>query len=277
MTCLRTVLTLTLVTSALGCLGAPEDVQYSNPAAEEAQASDMGPDQQTEREDEDQWAVGGSDDVFTATVRYCGAEFDCSTACSCINGTCQPDGFGPPPPAGYCAQPPQRACSSISNCRSGCGCGNGFCQYNGFGPYPPADYCAQPPPDAYEYDDVHTNASSYVGSPQTGHNFHDRGEVDWILVYFANSVTATFETYNLSASDTYLEVYSYNYATRQLGARVGFNDNVCGTWWAPSCLASRVVLSVPGNSVYAIKVRNLNEDGRSVYDQNAPSYSFRIY
>jgi hypothetical protein len=296
MTFLRIILTLSLATSALGCLQAPEDGQYSNPAAEEAQASDMARDPWMETADEDPWAeeedvsagqapragsavdtLGGSDDVFTTAVRYCNEEFHCNTACDCINGTCQPDGFGPSPPGEYCAQPPQRACSSYSDCRSACACVNGFCQPDGFGPFPPGDYCVQPPPDAYEYDDYHSYASHYPGSPQTGHNFHERGDVDWILVYFGYAMTATFETYNLSGSNTYLVVYSYNYATGQLGAQVGANDDMCGFWWSPSCWASRVMLSVPANSVYAIQVSNTNDGGRSVYDQNAPSYDFRIY
>jgi hypothetical protein len=34
---------------------------------------------------------------------------------------------------------------------------------------------------------------------------------------------------------------------------------------------------VPANSVYAIRVRNTADGARSVYDQDAPRYDFRIY
>jgi hypothetical protein len=224
MTFLRIVLTFALATSTLGCLDGIEDAQYSDPAVEAAQASDMAREPWTET------ALAGSDGVFATAVRYCDEEFDCNTACACINSTCQPDGFGPPPPPEACSQPPQRACTSSSQCRSACACANGFCQPDGFGPSPPGDYCAQPPPDAYEYDSQYTNASHYPGSPQTGHNFHEPGDVDWILVYFGYAMIATFETYNLSGSNTHLTVYSYNYATGQLGAPVGANDDVCGFW-----------------------------------------------
>jgi hypothetical protein len=283
----RTILTLALVNSVMGCLGAPEDDPYATPAAEPAGAVDVTSAWLMEEEEVGVAepsaipAIGQPDssgDVVTTAVRYCGAEFDCNSACDCINGTCQPDGFGPPPEGDYCAQPPQRACSSSSQCRSACDCVNGTCQPDGFGPPPEGDYCAQPPPDAYEYNDSYNSATAYLGSPQLGHNFHEPGDVDWILVYFGSAMTATFETYSLTnGANTYLAVYSYNYVTGQLGALVGSNDDVCGFWWAPTCWASRVVVGVPANSVYAIQVSDINGSPQSVYDQNAPGYAFRIY
>jgi hypothetical protein len=283
----RTILTLALVTSVMGCMGAPEDDLYAAPA-ESAGAVDLNGGWLAEEAEVGMAtasplpAFGQSDrsgDVFTTAVRYCDANFDCNSACDCVNGTCQPDGFGPPPEGDYCAQPPQRACSSSGDCRSGCNCViKGICRPGGFSPQPPADYCAQPPPDAYEYNDAPNSATSYLGSPQLGHNFHEPGDVDWILVYFGSAMTATFETYNLTnGANTYLAVYSYNYATGQLGAQVGANDDVCGFWWSPSCWASRVVVGVPANSVYAIQVSDINDGPQSVYDQNAPGYAFRIY
>jgi hypothetical protein len=284
----RTILTLALATAVMGCLGAPEDDLYAAPA-ESAGAVDMNEDWPTEEEHVGAATASAlppagqpdsSGDVFTTAVRYCSREFDCNNACDCIisSWTCQPDGFGPPPEGDYCAQPPQRACSSDGNCRSACDCVSGICQPDGFGPPPPADYCAQPPPDAYEYNDSYNSATAYLGSPQLGHNFHEPGDVDWILVYFGSAMTATFETYNLTnGANTYLAVYSYNYATGQLGAQAGANNDICGFWWSPSCWASRVVVSVPANSVYAIQVSDYNGSPQSVYDQNAPGYAFRIY
>ena len=268
MTVLRTIFTLALVTLLMACLDVAEESHYLDPTAQEADAPGAAGEPRTE-------AAG---DVFTEAVRYCSEHFDCNSACACTNGTCQPDGFGPPPEGDYCAQPPKRACSSSSNCRSSCVCAGGFCQEDGFGPFPEGDYCARPLPDAYESNDSYTSPTSYLGSPQTGHNFHDPGDEDWILVYFGSAMTATFETdNNVNGANTYLEVYSYNYATGQLGAPAGANDDKCGFWWSSTCWGSRVVASVPANSVYAIRVSNTTDDGRSVYDQNAPGYSFRIY
>jgi len=221
-------------------------------------------------------------------VRYCGTtsvdpNFDCNTFCECIGGTCQPDGFGPPPEGDACATPPQRACSSNAQCRTlnGCGCIGGFCQPNGFGPPPEGDICAQPPPDAYEgssNDNDVSRATSYLSSPQTGHNFDKLEDVDWIRVSFGSARTATFETYNISNfANTYIKVYVYNPVTKQTGALVGQNDDLCGFWWEPSCWASRVVISVPANSAYAIRVHNTADAGRSIYDPQAPGYAFRIY
>lgn len=259
-----------LLWSSTACVDAVEGTQAGNDVVELAAVTE-------ELDGDARASLAEPLGSATLQVRYCDEEFDCNTACACISGTCQPDGFGPPPPAGYCEQPPQRACSSGSDCRSSCVCNGGTCQPDGFGPLPPPDYCAQPPPDAYEYNDGYTSATHYLGSPQTGHTFHERGDTDWVLVYFGSAMTATFETYNLSGSNTYLQVYVYNYTTGQLGSQVGANDDVCGYWWSPSCWASRVVVSVPANSVYAARITNTSDGGRTVYDQNAPRYNFRIY
>jgi hypothetical protein len=153
------------------------------------------------------------------------------------------------------------------------------------------DTCAQPPPDAfeahdvYENDDIHNRTTNYMGVPQIGHTFHDRGDVDWILVYFGQAMTATFETYDLAGgANTSVEVYAYNfnpyplpYGSSQLGALVGANDDVCGYWYLPQCQASRVVVSVPANSIYAIRINNTSDASRRIYSQEAPSYDFWIH
>ncbi len=224
-------------------------------------------------------------DGATFAPRYCNEAFQCNRACACISGTCQPDGFGPPASPAFCATPPQRACGGASNCRAGCACSGSICQPDGFGPPVSPDTCAQPPPDAYEDNDIHNRASNYMGSPQTGHNFHDRGDNDWILVYFGQAMTATFVTENLAdGANTSVEVYAYDYnpypapyGSSQLGALVGANDDVCGYWYWPQCQASQVVVSVPANSIYAIRITNTNDGARKIYDQQAPSYDFRIY
>jgi hypothetical protein len=213
-------------------------------------------------------------------VRYCGTGFDCNTFCDCINGTCQPDGFGPPPEGDACAVPPQRACSSSAQCRgaSGCACIGGFCQGAGAGPPPEGDLCAQAPPDVYEDNDDHVSlATPYLGSPQA-HNFDDGEDVDWIRVSFGSAKTATFETYNLSNfANTYIRVYVYNPATGSTGALVKENDDLCGFWWEPSCWASRAVVSVPANSTYAVRIHNTHGASQSIYDPHAPGYTFRVY
>lgn len=221
----------------------------------------------------------------TFVPRYCSEAFQCNITCDCISGTCQPDGFGPPSSPAYCAAPPHRACTIGSDCRAGCACAGGFCAPDGFGPAVSPDTCAQPPPDAFEDNDIHNRATNYLGAPQIGHTFHDRGDIDWILVYFGQAMTATFETYNLAGgANTSVEVYAYDfnpyplpYGSSQLGALVGANDDVCWSWYLPQCQASQVVVSVPADSIYAIRINNTNDASRRIYSQEAPSYDFWIH
>jgi hypothetical protein len=237
-------------------------------------ASACGDMEDIEQETEEQVAEAEQ----TLATRYCSSSLDCRSSCECINGQCQPDGFGPPPEGeGYCAVPPQRACTTSAGCRSGCVCNGGYCQES-FGPYVEGDYCARPLPDAYEDDNASQSAAGYLGSPQTGHNFHDLGDEDWVVVYFASAGQAKFETYDLVGwADTHLEVYSYNFGTGSAGQLVASNNDVCGIWYHLPCKASKVTLNVQANSAYFVRVRNLADAAHNVYNETAPGYSLKIY
>ncbi len=209
-----------------------------------------------------------------AATRPCTEQFFCNAACACDGGFCVPDGFGPSAPQEYCNAPPARACQSGSDCRSMCDCWQGVCQPDGFGPSPPWDYCAMPPPDANEPNDTQSEANSYLGAAQT-HTFHDRGDVDWIHVYFGYAGNAIFETSHLSGpADTYMSLYRWDAASASY-VFVADNDNKC-TWWATFCWGSRIRASVPANSTYAVRIVNQGDGAMSVYDQEAPSYSFTV-
>ncbi|WP_375756935.1 hypothetical protein [Corallococcus exercitus] len=206
------------------------------------------------------------------TYRYCGSNNDCDLGCACDANQCVPNGFGPPHPD--CGTPPQRECSTGADCRSGCICSAGVCAPDGFGP--PSEGCHLPPPDAYEDNNTAAQFTAYPGYPLTGFNFHEQGDVDWIAVYFGGAMTAKFEAYNVvNGADTYLEVYAYSNGAP--GALVASNDNICNVWYDPTCLASRVTLSVPANSAYYVRIRNLNDTAYNVYQQSPPRYDFRIY
>lgn len=61
--------------------------------------------------------------------------------------------------------------------------------------------------DAYEPDDVHTNASLYLG-PAQQHTLHATGDVDWIRFYASTSFHYAIETVHLGTNiDTVLELY----------------------------------------------------------------------
>lgn len=206
------------------------------------------------------------------TYRYCAGENDCDSGCACQANQCVPDGFGPTHPD--CGTPPRRECSTGADCRSSCICSAGYCAPDGFSP--PSPYCHLPPPDAYENNNTASQFTAYPGHPLTGFNFHELGDVDWLAVYFGGAMTATFETYNVqSGANTYLEVFTY--VNGGPGALVAANDDVCSVWYNPACLASRVSLSVPANSAYFIRIRNLNDTAHNVYQQSPPTYDFRIY
>lgn len=207
--------------------------------------------------------------------RSCTDGFFCNSACACDGGFCVPDGFGPSPPLGYCALPPQRACQGTGDCRSMCECWEGVCQPDGFGPSPPADYCAMPPPDANEMNDSVSEATAYLGAAQT-HTFHERGDVDWIQVYFGSAGYATFETSHLNgAADTYMSLYRWDPAFSTY-VFVSDNDNKCTWWWSTFCWGSRVSTNVAANSVYAVRLSNQGEGAMSIYDPEAPSYTFTV-
>lgn len=206
------------------------------------------------------------------TYRYCSSNLDCGGNCMCDANQCVPNGFGPANPD--CGAPPVRECTTGADCRSGCICSSGTCQSNGFSP--PNPYCHLPPPDAYEYDNTAASFSSYTGTPQTGHNFHELGDEDWVAVYFGVAGAATFETYNLrGGADTYIEVYTY--AAGAPGTLVASNNDVCTIWYHQPCKASKVTVNVPADSGYYVRVRNLNDSAHNVYNQTAPGYDLRIY
>jgi hypothetical protein len=205
--------------------------------------------------------------------RTCFQNNHCMSACICTGGLCQPDGFGPPPPSGYCDQAPQRACSAHSDCQSTCECSGGFCVPDGFGPSNP--YCFLPPPDAYEEDDAATQWQAYVGVPQL-HNFDAAGDEDWIAVYFGSAINARFQTYGLSwGTNTVIEVYRMT-SQGGVGKMVGSNDDVGGPWWVPDSLASRVDVAVPADSAYLVRV--LDASNPSLYTDSLefPRYTLSI-
>jgi hypothetical protein len=216
-----------------------------------------------------------NDSSYALGSRSCTDGFFCNSGCACEEGFCVPDGFGPSPPADYCAMPPLRACQSAGDCRSMCDCQEGFCQPDGFGPSPPADYCALPPLDENEQNDSLSEATSYLGSSQV-HTFHDRGDVDWMQVYFGYAGYATFETSHLNGSaDTYMSLYRWNPLSSGYDFVVD-NDNKCHWWWSPFCWGSRIGANVSANSVYAVRVTNQADGAMNIYDPEAPSYSFTV-
>ena len=207
------------------------------------------------------------------TYRSCGSWLDCpSSACMCSANQCVPTGVAPPHPD--CGASPRRECGTGADCRSGCSCSAGFCAPDGVSPSSPN--CHLPPPDAYEDNNTAARFTAYPGSPLTGFSFHELGDVDWIAVYFGGAMTAKFETYNLqSGANTYLEVYAYSNGTA--GALVASNDDICSVPNNGACKASRVTLSVPANSAYYVRIRNMNSGAHNVYLQSPPKYDFRIY
>jgi hypothetical protein len=206
-------------------------------------------------------------------ARTCTQNNHCVSACSCTGGRCQPDGFGPPPPAGYCDQAPQRACSAHSDCQSTCQCSGGYCEPDGFGPSNP--HCYLPPPDAYEDDDAASQWSAYVGAPQL-HNFDTPGDEDWIAVYFGSAIQARFQTHGLSwGTNTVVEVYRMT-SQGGVGSLVGSNDDVGGPWWVPDSLASRVDVAVPAGSVYLVRVHDASNPSLYTDAPELPTYTLSI-
>ncbi|WP_224249675.1 hypothetical protein [Hyalangium gracile] len=211
-------------------------------------------------------------EVQQALVRSCTGDLDCNiyANCSCISGTCQ---GGEPE---ICGAPPQRTCTSGANCRSGCYCSGGYCKDPG-GAY--TDYCARPPPDAYEADNTAQTAAAYLGTPQTGHTFHEVGDVDWVVVYVASAAQVTFETYDIGGSDTVMKLYAYNASTGGVGSLLATNDNKCAWGWPydVNCLGSKIVRSVPAQSAFFVRIENKSTGSLNVYSPGPPSYSLRIF
>ncbi|PTL77262.1 hypothetical protein [Vitiosangium sp. GDMCC 1.1324] len=206
------------------------------------------------------------------TYRYCSSGLDCGLGCVCQANQCVNDGFGPPNPD--CGSPPVRSCTTSSDCRSACTCVSGKCQPDGFSP--PYGYCHLPPPDAFESDNTAATASSYLGSPQLNHTFHELGDVDWVAVYFGVAGAAKFEAYNIkNGASVYLDVYTYNNGSA--GSYVAGAGHVCNDPFNAACRVARVTVNVPAGSAYYVRVRNLNDTAHNVYNQSAPGYDLRIY
>lgn len=208
----------------------------------------------------------------TTVGLFCSQSNDCHPYCVCSGGTCVPDGFGPPPDGDVCNQPPERACSSGADCQAGCVCSGGLCQNDGFSPA--SESCHLPPPDSYEYDDTWQSWKAYTGNPQT-HSFHASTDEDWVAVYFPFAGNMRFETYNLSwGTDTKIEVYTYTNAGK--GALVGSHDNIGGAWWQADAKASRVVIPVPANSAYLVRIDDKSPVSWYTDSYEYPRYSLRI-
>lgn len=216
-----------------------------------------------------------------ALIRYCVDALDCNAPAGCecdtASGQCQPNGFGSPE-GDTCSLPPQRACATSANCRSGCDCTGGYCQEDVFGPPREGNYCARPLPDAYEDDNVSQSAQGYLGSPQTGHTFHDLGDEDWVVVYFPTAAQATFETYDLVGdADTVMSLYAYDASTSAPGSLLAESDDQCAVYYNPVCKASKILRSVPAQSAFFVRIRNQSSAGHNVYNSTAPGYSLKIY
>lgn len=201
---------------------------------------------------------------------------DCRSGCRCTNaGVCDNLGIGPFPPAGFCDVPPERTCSSAGDCRDGCSCYSGSCrQTPGVSPMPPDPSCHLPPGDDYEEDDGWQNWSAYTGVPQV-HNFDRTHDKDWVAVYIATAATVVFETTNLSwGTDTKLKVFDFSDHT--IGALLGQNDDRGGAWFDPNSKGSRVVLDVPADSFYLMKIVNKGGPDPFLNDHQWPTYTLKL-
>lgn len=260
-----------------GAIGSEEDeseqleaVNFLDEEADELDSEGIGP--QGESLVEAEFEVKTSDDVTSAEQLTCTQNNDCRVNfCECDQGVCVPDGFSPSPPPGYCDQPPERSCASVSDCRSGCSCLSGVCsQTNSY----PDKGCHLPPPDKYEQDDWSSAYSPYTGTPQV-HNFDKANDVDWVAVYFASAATARFETRNLkNGADTKLRVYEFG--GLQKGNLLAEHDDVSNVWWFPDAKRSKIEFQVPKNSLYIVEVSN--QGNGSVFDNGDqwPEYTLEI-
>ncbi len=187
------------------------------------------------------------------------------------------------------AQALTRACTSDLNCNAGCTCNMGTCGPDMFGPATPQSVCDTPPPnsssppDAFESDNSHKSASSYMGTPQRNHTFHVVGDVDWTLVATPTNQVMTVDAYNLRASTLgnypmiRIEIYKYNYATRTLGALVGSTQSLICNYLTTSCFIFRATANVTAGSVYAVKIIDRRTGPLNDYDVSGPSYDLKMY
>lgn len=211
-------------------------------------------------------------------TRPCTSDLNCAGGCQCTAGYCGPDGFGPPTPQDVCNAPPRRACSSAADCVSGCSCSGGFCQNSGG-----FSNCLASPPDAFESDNSHLTASSYLGTPQLKHTFGKVGDVDWILVATPVNQVMTVDAYNLRASQLgnfpqiRIEIYNYDYATRTLGTLIGSTQSLICNYLSTSCYVYRTTANVTAGSVYAVKVIDRRTGTLNDYDLAGPGYDLKMY
>ncbi|AKF86704.1 hypothetical protein MFUL124B02_31405 [Myxococcus fulvus 124B02] len=221
-------------------------------------------------------AVGPSELVEEqgAELRACSTWLDCRSSCVCSNGVCAPGGIGPPPPAGYCDVAPVRVCNTGAECATGCSCSNNVCTPGGFSPPP---NCLLAPPDAYESDNSHTSASSYVGTPQLGHTFHRAGDADWVLGATNIHQLMTVEVYNLrNTGPLRVDVYAYDYPTRSLGALLTSTTTTVCSDFTPTCWLFRTSVNVaPG--VYAVKVTDTRNTSAGSDWRPTPTYDLKMY
>lgn len=217
-----------------------------------------------------------------ALTRACTSDLNCTTGCACNRGSCGPNGISPATPQRVCDAPPQRTCSSQADCISGCRCVNNVCE-NKIPDFSPLPNCLLSPPDAFESDDTHETASSYLGTPQLGHTFHLVGDVDWILVATPANQVMTVDAYNLRPNTfgsfpmIRIEIYKYNYANRSLGAQIGSTESPICNDLVPSCWVIRAKANVTAGSVYAVKVIDRRTGPLNDYDLSGPSYDLKMY
>ncbi len=248
------------------------------PGAALSESMDLPAEEENEVDEAQEWTEEGlayapleGEDPQTEGARLCSQNNDCWGGCSCTGGTCSPGLIGPPPPAWHCDLAPERACTSSSDCRSGCACSGGICLAAGISPANPS--CHLPPPDAYEYDSVVAQRSSYVG-PQI-HNFHDAADKDWVAVYFGPAGNVHFRTHNLTyGTDTKIKVFTYENQVK--GDLVGVHDDVGGWFFTPDSFSSRVDLDVPANSLYLIKIINKSDPLIYTNGFEFPTYTFEV-
>ena len=207
-------------------------------------------------------------------LRSCSTSLDCVSGCNCSGGICVP-GAGPTPPAGYCDQAPVRACTTSSECASGCNCTSNVCVASASSP---TANCLVAPLDGYESDNTHTSATSYMGTPQLNHTFHNRLDIDWVLVATPVNQVLTVEAYNLRNNViAQLDLYAYDYATRTRGALLATTQS----WVCPDltseCRRYRVTANVVAGGVYAVRLVDRADTPAGSDWRPTPTYDLKMY
>jgi hypothetical protein len=134
------------------------------------------------------------------------------------------------------------------------------------------------PPDAFESDNTHQTASSYLGTPQIHHTFHLLGDVDWIAVATPVNQVMTVDAYNLGNNATIrIEIYNYDYPNRRLGTLIGSTQKLICNLTHPACFVYRATANVTAGSVYMVKVIDRRTGPLGDYDLYAPYFDLRMY